>query len=126
MCNEREVFANNLRRIIDSSGIWTQSKLAAELEVSKGTMHDYISGKAYPRPARMTRLCQILGVSQYDLTTASYAEEGVTYYNQEVANIAQNIYENPDARGLYTAILELEPEEIQALKIIVMKLKSKK
>ena len=74
----------------------------------------------------MTELCQILGVSQYDLTTDEYTEDGAVRLNREVTALAQNIFDNPDARALYTAITKLETKDIIALKTIVMSLSEKK
>jgi len=124
VATEREIFARNLRRIVNASHR-NSAQIAAELGISRGTFSDYLHCRAYPRPQKMAELCQILGVSQYDLTTDEYAEEGAVCLNREVTALAQNIYENPDARALYTAILKLEEKDIIALKTIVMSLSEK-
>lgn len=59
------------------------------------------------------------------MTTDEYAEDGTVRLNREVTALAQNIYENPDARALYTAILKLDEKDIIALKSIVMSLSEK-
>lgn len=121
VATEKEIFARNLRKIVAGSYM-NQAQIAEKLGVSRGTMNDYLHGRAYPRPQKLAALCEILGVSQYDLTTDKYAANGVSYPNKEVASLAQNIFENPEKRSLYLAIQKLNEDEIKSIKAIVMSL----
>lgn len=116
MRTEREIFARNLSRIIEGNPNFTKAKIAAELGVSRGTMSDYTSGKAYPRPSKMAELCKILGVSQYDLTTDYYADEEPFVPNREVLSLAKSFYMNPEMRNVFAAIVRLDQSEFEALK----------
>lgn len=126
MKTEREIFAENLTRLIEKSPNLNKARIAAELGVSRGTMTDYTNANAYPRPARMAKLCEILGVSQYDLTTSHYQEEEDFVPNREILSIAKEIYENTDARNIYLAIKGLSPNEIQAVKALLTTLEEGK
>lgn len=126
MKTEREIFAENLTRMIEKNPDLNKAKIAAELGVSRGTVSDYTSAKAYPRPAKMAKLCEILGVSQYDLTTSHYDEEDGFVPNREVLSIAKEIYKNPDARKIYRAIKGLNTNEIQAVKALLTTLEKGK
>ena len=116
MKTEREIFARNLSRIIENNPNLNKAKIAAELGVSRGTMSDYTSGKAYPRPSKMTELCKILGVSQYDLTTDHYADEEPFVPNREVLSLAKSFYANAEMRNVFAAIVRLDENEFDALK----------
>lgn len=104
----------------------TQAQIAEKMGVSRGTFSDYLTCKAYPRPEKMKRLSEILGVSHIDLTTEGQSFEGPGQLNSELINIAKDLYENPDARSLYTAIRTLEDIEIDALRTIILRLKERK
>lgn len=121
---EREIFARNLRITIEKSHL-NQAQIAERLGVSRGTMSDYTKGKAFPRPEKMKRLCGILGVSQYDLTTDLYQEEDRFVPNKELLDLAKEIYESPDARAIYTKIRGLDTEEIRAIRTLISKLSDK-
>lgn len=116
MKTEREIFARNLRRMIEKNPNLNQARIAAELGVSRGTMSDYTNGKAYPRPSKMTELCKILGVSQYDLTTDHYADEEPFVPNREVLSLAKSFYANAEMRNVFAAIVRLDENEFDALK----------
>ena len=62
----REIFASNLRRIADEKQI-TQADIVAETKCSSATVSDWLNGKKYPRPNRMQRIADILGVCMSDL-----------------------------------------------------------
>ncbi len=62
----REIFASNLRRIADEKQI-TQADIVAETKCSSATVSDWFNGKKYPRPNRMQRIADILGVCMSDL-----------------------------------------------------------
>ena len=125
MKTEREIFAENLTKLIEKSHL-NKARIAAELGVSRGTMSDYTNAKAYPRPSKMAKLCEILGVSQYDLTTSHYQEEETFVPNREILSIANEIYENPEARKIYLAIKGLSENEIQAVNALLTTLENGK
>lgn len=120
---EREIFAANLRGLIARSHL-SQADIAGRMGISRGTMSDYTRGRAYPRAEKMTKLCEILGVSQYDLTTDHYIAENKEAFvpNRELMILAREIYENPDARALYILVKQLDKAEQDAIKTIILKL----
>lgn len=62
----REIFAKNLRRIADEKRI-TQADIVAQTKCSSAAVSDWFNGKKYPRPNRMQRIADILGVCMSDL-----------------------------------------------------------
>lgn len=118
---EREIFAQNLKHLVAKSYM-NQAQVAEKLGVSRGTFSDYLSCKAYPRPEKMRRLSEILGVSQIDLTSDGQSLDGESNLNSEILKIAQDIYDHPDARALYSAIRKLEAVEVEAFRTLVMRM----
>lgn len=119
---EREIFARNLKDWVTKSYM-NQARVAEKLGVSRGTFSDYLSGKAYPRPEKMKRLSEILGVSQIDLTSDGSPLNGeASNFNSEILKIAQDIYEHPDARALYSAIRKMEAVEVEAFRTIILRM----
>lgn len=62
----RMIFAQNLRQIADKKGI-TQSEIVLATGCSSATVSDWFNGKKYPRPNRMQRIADTLGVCISDL-----------------------------------------------------------
>lgn len=63
----RKIFSQNLKRISSEKGK-TQADIAAALGCSSSTTSDWFSGKKYPRPDKMQRIADFLGVYMSDLT----------------------------------------------------------
>jgi repressor LexA len=62
----RAAFARNLRRIASDKGV-TQADIALATACSSATVSDWFNGKKYPRPNRMQRIADTLGVYISDL-----------------------------------------------------------
>lgn len=78
--NTREVFAQNLRRFADEKGL-AQTDIAVLVNCSTATVSDWVNGKKYPRPNRMQRIADILGVKMSDLITDSPLPPDAVPYN---------------------------------------------
>ena len=64
----REVFARNLNMYMSRSGK-TQADLQAYMQCSSSTVSDWCNGNKYPRPDKMQRISEFLGVLMSDLTS---------------------------------------------------------
>ena len=67
--NAKKIFADNLKRYIDSKGL-TQLDLAGAMGCSSSTVSDWCNGRKYPRVDKMQRIADYLGVRMSDLTRA--------------------------------------------------------
>lgn len=121
MATKRQIFSRNLRAAIEKSYL-NQTQLAEICGVSKGSFSDWCNGRAYPRPEKMDLLVNALGVTEYDLTTDFECGDQAKYMNRDVSKIASELYDNPDARGLYDAISKLPREDFLAVKQLVWSL----
>lgn len=63
---QRQIFSNNLRRLIDVSGK-TQKDVADAIGVSQQIMNVWARGKAIPRMGKIQRLADYFGVEKSDL-----------------------------------------------------------
>ena len=63
---QRQIFSNNLRRLIDVSGK-TQKDVADAIGVSQQIMNAWARGKAIPRMGKIQRLADYFGVEKSDL-----------------------------------------------------------
>ena len=69
----REIFARNLRRIASEKQI-TQSDIVSATNCSSATVSDWFNGKKYPRPNRMQRIADTLGVCMSDLIEDQFSK----------------------------------------------------
>ena len=71
--NAREVFAQNLRELLDRTGR-TQADLIRELGLRQSTVSDWMSGKKYPRVDKIQLLADFFGVNRSALTEGQPAQ----------------------------------------------------
>ena len=116
----KEVFSKNLRLFIERSHM-NQAEIAQKLGVSKGTLCDYCHERSYPRPDKLDKLCVILGVSQYDLTTDANSTESFMV-NSELLSLAKDLQESPEARSVYIELKKLASDDFNAVRHIISKL----
>ena len=60
------LITENIRREIEQSGL-KKCDIASKLGVSKATITQYLSGRAQPTLATLSKLCEILDVSADDI-----------------------------------------------------------
>ncbi len=71
--NARDVFAWNLRELLDCTGR-TQADLIRELGLRQSTVSDWMSGKKYPRVDKIQLLADYFGVNRSALTEGQPAQ----------------------------------------------------
>lgn len=118
--DEKEIFSQNLRHYIKQSGK-NQSMIAEEMGVSRGTFSDWVNGRVYPRMNKVEKLAEYFGINKSDLVEEK-SEDNDYYLNKEVAAIAQELYDNPDARALFSASRKLSKEDITVVKNLIERL----
>lgn len=118
--DEKEIFSENLRYYIKQSGK-NQSMIAAEMGVSRGTFSDWVNGRVYPRMNKVEMLAEYFGINKSDLVEEKN-ENNDYYLNKEVANLAQELYDNPDARALFSASRKLSKDDILVVKNLIDRL----
>ncbi|MBC8534582.1 helix-turn-helix domain-containing protein [Yeguia hominis] len=105
--NVRIIFSNNLNRLAKEKGV-TQADIVCALNCSSSTVSDYFSGKKYPRPDKMQKIADLLGVYISDLTS-----------EKEEPTVCNDKPLNPKAKYLMNLIDSMNDEELDALERIV-------
>ena len=106
--NVRDIFVKNLRYIMEAKGI-TQADICRELEVSSATVSDWCSGKKYPRPDKMQRLADLLGVLFSTLTT----ESGIKDY--EDMQRLEALHQDPRLGLLFDRTRKMSHEDVETM-----------
>jgi transcriptional regulator with XRE-family HTH domain len=103
----------------------TNKSLAVATGLPEGTIGRIASGLTKEPTLKTLRLlAKALNCTIDDLQTGGTVEP--FYLNQETADIAQGIYDNPDLRILFDASENLAPEDIQAVVEIAKRLQATK
>lgn len=103
----------------------TNKTLAEATGLPEGTISRIASGQTKEPTLKTLRLlAKALDCTIDDLQTGGTVEP--YYLNQETADIAQGIYENPNLRILFDASKNLSPEDIQAVVEIAKRIQATK
>ena len=108
----REIFVKNLRYLMESRGI-TQADICRELDVSSATVSDWCNGNKYPRPDKMGRLADLLGVLFSTLTT----DHGIQDYEDQQR--LEALHQNPTLRLLFDKQSKLDDTDLNAVLAVV-------
>ena len=115
-------FKDRLKELRLARGL-SQVSLAEALGVSKSTIGAYETGDRKPSYEAQEKLADFFNVS-IDYLRGN--EDGSMYYlDPEVAQKAQEIYEDPDLRILLDAKRDLSKDDLEAVINIVKALKAK-
>ena len=107
----QEIFAKKLRGLLDENKI-NQSELAEMLQVSESTVGKWLLKKALPRMGIIEKLSSIFNCPKSYLLEENETRRSY-YLNPEAAKMAQEIYDNPQYKGLFDATKKLKPESIK-------------
>lgn len=102
------IIAENITRLLNEQGK-TQTDLAEYVGVAQATVSYWCTGQKAPRMTKIDKICQFFNVNRSELLTSP---DG--YYTVDgVAEIAQQILDNPNMRALFDAARDCTPEDMQ-------------
>ena len=115
-------------KIRDSKG-YSDSKIASMTGITKSTFTDWKNGRSKPKIEKLQKIASALDVSVDYLTTGKDTEkesvEGKKYYfNDETAELAQDLFEDSEKKGLAKALRDLSPDDIKLLASTVERLRA--
>lgn len=90
----------------------TPYRVSVETGVSQATLSDWKNGKSEPKKDKMQKIADYFEVKLgyfYD----DEQEQGY-YLNDETKEIAQEVFDNPDLRGLFDIARDTSPERLKA------------
>ena len=95
-----------------------------EMGISNGASYKWKNSS--PSMEMLNRLSNYFGVSVDYLTTGQEKENELKYYyNDETAEIAQFLFENPNYKVLFDASRKVKPEDIQFVKEMIDRMSGK-
>lgn len=116
----KEIFSNNLRKYMELNGK-DRKDIAKDLEVSYSTFTDWVNGNSYPRIDKIEKLANYFGIEKSDLIEKH--KENKHYLNEDVRQIAQELFERKDLRILFDTTRKVKPEDIKYIQDLVDRLK---
>lgn len=100
------------------------STVSREAGVPLSTLTDWKAGRYTPKLDKMQKIADYFGVTVDYLTSGQDIKE-VYYESESTAEIAQEIFENPDLRVLFDAARDADPEDLKTTYDMLMALKRK-
>lgn len=87
--------------------------LVNDLKLPFSTVSNWVNGTKMPRMGNVELLAKYFGIEKSDLLEEK-SKDGQGYYiNPETAEIAQQVFQDPDLRLLFDAARDVKPENIR-------------
>lgn len=116
--DSNEVFSRNLKFFVIRSGK-TQSQIAADIGVSKGTFSDWCSGRSHPRMDKVQYLAEYFGVNKSDLI-----EDGTK--ETDIAKFVAMIQSRPVLKRMLFAVADVDDDSLELIVNLIEKMGRKK
>lgn len=102
--------------------------VSKETGVSTATLSSWKTGRYIPKPDKLQKIADYFGVSVEYLRTGKGTEKESTsgqkyYFDDETAEKAQELFENPGMRILFDAARDSKPEDLQMAADLLKRLK---
>jgi transcriptional regulator with XRE-family HTH domain len=90
----------------------SQAELAEYVGVTQATVSNWCNGIKMPRMSKIDMICEFLEINRSDLMN-DQLQDSQYYLNPETAQIAQEVFDNPDLRILFDAARDVSPDNIK-------------
>lgn len=114
MLGNKKIMGNNILFYINERQI-DRKEFAKIIGVPYSTLTGWINGITYPRIDRIQKMADYFGIEKADLVEEHKEQTTfpVYYTDPETAQIAQEVFDNPDLRILFSAARDAKPEDIK-------------
>lgn len=102
----------------------TPYRVSKETGIQTSTLSDWKNGKSTPKLEKLQKIADFFGVS-VEYFTSEEENKMAYYYNEETAEIAQEIFENKELKALFDASRDASPEDLKTVHTMLMALKNK-
>ena len=119
------IFSKRLRYYLNKYEM-TQAELAKNLGVGTTSVYNWCKGIKIPRMDKVDAMCGLFHCKRSDLIEDKDDNKDYYYMNDEIREIAQEVFENPDLRSLFHVARDIEPEELRAHIDFMKRLKARK
>lgn len=104
------MYYENFRKLCELNNV-KPGTVSRETGISTATLSSWKQDKYTPKPDKLQKIADYFNVS---LDFLMKGEDSEMYYiNQETAEIAQKIFDNPDLKVLFDAAQGVSPENIK-------------
>lgn len=112
----------NYCKLRDAKGL-KDADVARATGITKSTFSDWKSGRSVPKNEKLQKIADFLGVSLDAIVNG----EAVNHYyvNKETAEIAQQIFDRKELRGLFDTAKDSKPEDLKVVNDMLLALKRK-
>lgn len=117
--DSNEIFSNNLKFYVIRSGK-TQTQIAHDLGVSKGTFSDWTSGRSHPRMNRVQQIAEYFGIGTSDLV-----EDG-RGMSKKTASIINRLDTDQRLNEMLWKIVDFSNDDLELLIKIVNRMDGKR
>ena len=113
----KEVMASNIKRYLEEMGI-SRKEFCNRLGFKYSTVTDWLNAEKYPRLDKIETMANFFGISKADLVEPPQQDQPAQpapsyYHDPEVAQMANEIKDNPGMRILFDASRDLKKESIE-------------
>ena len=105
-------------KLLKSKGL-TAYKVSKDLGISHGMFSNWKAGRYTPKQDKIQMLADSFGVPLSYFYDEDAPLEPSYYIDEEVAQIAQELHDDPNMRGLFKAARNLSKEDILRFKEII-------
>lgn len=105
-------------KLLKSKGL-TAYKVSKDLGISHGMFSNWKAGRYTPKQDKIQMLADYFGVPLSYFYEEDAPLEPSYYIDEEVAQIAQELHDDPNMRGLFKAARNLSKEDILRFKEII-------
>lgn len=129
----KEIMAQNIQYYMDLNGK-TRKDVCEALGIKYTTLTDWIKGNTYPRIDSIEMMANYFGIEKSDLVEnrnksdlmQEHDEEPQGYYfDDEAAQMAQELFERKELRVLFDASRNVSKEDIEDVAALLEKLKQR-
>lgn len=89
----------------------TATDVSRETGIPRSAFTDWKKGRSTPKIDKLQKIADYFGVSMEYLSTGKQSED--YYLNDETAQIAQEIFDDPNLRALFSAARGVKPEQMK-------------
>ena len=93
--------------------------------ISQPTLSDWKLGKSEPKRRTLEKICEAYGKDLSYFYMDDDKPENGYYVNKETAEIAQQIFERKELRGLFDTAKDSKPEDLKVVNDMLLALKRK-
>jgi transcriptional regulator with XRE-family HTH domain len=98
------------RQLMEEKGV-KHSDVSKATGISTSSLTDWKKGRYQPKTDKLQKIADYFGVSVEYIMTGKKQKD--YYLNEETAEIAQQIFDNPELRILLDAARDVSPENIK-------------